>query len=146
MRYSVLLVSTGGAESLEFVDVELGEGGWEVRSALEWARVRALVADGVSQHEICPSLGNQPADGQASGRGRWAAALRARAGRLDARSVGGGDPGAVEECPQIKAPRVTEALRDDYGYAGSVDLVRKRMAALRAASGRRSARATGRDK
>ena len=57
MRYSVLLVSTGGAESLEFVDVELGEGGWEVRSALEWARVRALVADGVSQHEIVRRLG-----------------------------------------------------------------------------------------
>ena len=37
----------------------------------------------------------------------------------------------LEEWPQIKAPRVTEILRDDYGYAGSVDLVRKRLAALR---------------
>ena len=37
----------------------------------------------------------------------------------------------LEEWPQIKAPRVTEVLRDDYGYAGSVDLVRKRMAVLR---------------
>ena len=41
---------------------------------------------------------------------------------------------------------MTELLRDDYGYTGSVDLVRKRMAALRprAVSGRRSGRAIGR--
>jgi hypothetical protein len=31
----------------------------------------------------------------------------------------------------IKAPRVTEILRDDYGYRGSVDLVRKRLAQMR---------------
>jgi transposase len=37
----------------------------------------------------------------------------------------------LEEVPDIKAPRVTEILRDDYGYAGSVDLVRKRLATLR---------------
>jgi len=37
----------------------------------------------------------------------------------------------IEGWPQIKAPRVTEVLRDDYGYVGSVDLVRRRMAALR---------------
>jgi len=37
----------------------------------------------------------------------------------------------LEEWPDIKAPRVTELLREDYGYAGSVDLVRKRLAALR---------------
>ena len=37
----------------------------------------------------------------------------------------------LEEWPEIKAPRVTEILREDYGYAGSVDLVRKRLAALR---------------
>jgi transposase len=42
----------------------------------------------------------------------------------------------VADWPEIKAPRVTELLRDDYGYAGSVDLVRKRMAALRPRSGR----------
>ena len=27
----------------------------------------------------------------------------------------------VEEWPEIKAPRVTEILRDDYGYSGSGD-------------------------
>ena len=37
----------------------------------------------------------------------------------------------IEEWPEIKAPRVTEILRDDYGYDGSVDLVRKRLALLR---------------
>jgi transposase len=48
----------------------------------------------------------------------------------------------VEECPEIKAPRVTETLRDDFGYAGSVDLARKRMAALRPAGGERVAQRT----
>jgi transcriptional regulator with XRE-family HTH domain len=37
----------------------------------------------------------------------------------------------VEEWPEIKAPRVTEILREDCGYTGSVDLVRKRLATLR---------------
>jgi transposase len=37
----------------------------------------------------------------------------------------------LDEWPEVKAPRVTEVLREDYGYAGSVDLVRKRMAAMR---------------
>jgi hypothetical protein len=37
----------------------------------------------------------------------------------------------LEEWPDIRAPRVTELLRDDYGYQGSVDLVRKRLAVLR---------------
>ena len=32
-------------------------GGEEVRSALEWAQVRALAADGVSQREIAARLG-----------------------------------------------------------------------------------------
>ena len=41
----------------------------------------------------------------------------------------------LEEWPEIKAPRVTEILRDDYGYAGSVDLVRKRLAELRPRGG-----------
>ncbi len=44
--------------------------------------------------------------------------------------------------PDIKAPRVTELLRDDYGYRGSVDLVRRRMAALRSRE-ERPAQGTG---
>jgi hypothetical protein len=39
--------------------------------------------------------------------------------------------GLLEEWPEIKAPRVTEILRADYGYAGSVDMVKKRLATLR---------------
>lgn len=37
----------------------------------------------------------------------------------------------LDEVPDIKAPRVRDVLRDDYGFAGSVDLVRKRLAKLR---------------
>ena len=48
----------------------------------------------------------------------------------------------IEGWPRIKAPRVTEGLRDDYGYVGSVDLVRRRMAALRP-RGARPAQRTG---
>jgi transposase len=36
-----------------------------------------------------------------------------------------------DDWEDIKAPRVTEILRDDYGYRGSVDLVRKRLAEMR---------------
>jgi len=48
----------------------------------------------------------------------------------------------LADWPDIKAPRVTEILRDDYGYSGSVDLVRKRLAALRPRS-ERPAQKTG---
>ena len=37
----------------------------------------------------------------------------------------------IEDWPEIKAPRVAEILRADYGYVGSVDLVRRRLAVLR---------------
>jgi hypothetical protein len=37
----------------------------------------------------------------------------------------------LEEWPEIKAPRVTEILRADDGYEGSVDLVKKRLARMR---------------
>src|SRR4051812_24956359 len=51
----------------------------------------------------------------------------------------------IEDWPAIKAPRVTEILRDDYGYCGSVDLVRKRLAlCVRGPSAQRSGRAIGR--
>jgi hypothetical protein len=49
----------------------------------------------------------------------------------------------MKECPEIRAPRVTETLRDDYGYVGSVDLVRRRMAELRPPSSERVAQRTG---
>src|SRR5262245_39461140 len=37
----------------------------------------------------------------------------------------------LEEWPQIKAPRATELLREEYGYDGSVDLVKRRLRELR---------------
>jgi transposase len=37
----------------------------------------------------------------------------------------------LEQWPEIKAPRLTELLRDEHGYEGSVDLVRRRLAGLR---------------
>jgi hypothetical protein len=48
----------------------------------------------------------------------------------------------IEKWPEIKSPRVTEILRDDYGYTGSVDLVRRRLAVLRPRS-ERAAQKTG---
>jgi transposase len=39
--------------------------------------------------------------------------------------------GLLAEWPQIKAPRATELLRDEYGYEGSVDLVKRRLRELR---------------
>jgi len=113
-----------------------------VRSALEWAQVRALAADGVSQREIAARLGinrrtvarlaaaAEPPRYERAGTGSMLDPLEAVIGRL------------LKDWPEIKAPRVTEVLRDDYGYAGSVDLVRKRMAALRP-SGVRAAQRTG---
>ena len=97
----------------------------------EWAEVRALVADGVSQREIAARLGMNRRTVK-----RLAEAPRAPRYRREA-------PGSmldplmpvlrklVADFEDIRAPRVTELLREDYGYAGSVDLVRKRLAELR---------------
>jgi transposase len=103
----------------------------EVRSALEWARVRALDADGVSQREIARRLGisrntvrrlveaDEPPRYRRAPAGSMLDPLEPVMRRL------------VDGWPEIRAPRVTEILREDYGYAGSVDLVRRRLALLR---------------
>jgi transposase len=103
----------------------------EVRSAVEWAQVRAMVGDGVSQREIAGRLGiNRRTVRRLAEADELPRYERAPAGSML-------DPlepvlrGLLSDWPHIKAPRVTEILRDDYGYAGSVDLVRKRMAELR---------------
>jgi transposase len=134
---------TGGVGSLEFVDDELEKGGGEVRSALEWAQVRALAADGVSQREIAERLGiNRRTVKRLMDADEPPRYVRAPAGSIL-------DPlvpvirRLLEEVPGIRAPRVTETLRDDYGYRGSVDLVRKRMALLRPRGGERAAQRTG---
>jgi transposase len=102
-----------------------------VRSEVEWARVRAMAADGVKQREIARRLGiNRRTVKRLVEADEPPRYERAPAGSML-------DPlepvirELLNDWPEIKAPRVTEVLRDDYGYRGSVDLVRKRMAAIR---------------
>lgn len=102
-----------------------------MRSALEWAQVRAWAADGISQREIACRLGINR---------RTVARLLASEvpPRYRRAPVGSQlDPLApvlralLEEWPQIKAPRLTEILRSDYGYTGSVRLVQQHLQQLR---------------
>jgi transposase len=102
-----------------------------VRSALEWARVRALAADGVSEREIACRLGmNRRTVARLAGSVEPPRYRRPPAGsKLDPfepvlRRL-------LAEWPRIKAPRATELLRDEYGYDGSVDLVKRRLRELR---------------
>lgn len=97
---------------------------------MEWAQVQALRADGVSQREIARRLGinrrtvmrlaaaSEPPRYQREGSGSM----------LDA--FDGVLRGVLEEWPQVHAPRATEILRE-HGYAGSVDLVKRRLRELR---------------
>ena len=103
---------------------------------MDWAHVRALAADGVSQTQIAARLGiNRRTVKRLLEADEPPRYLRAPAGSmLDPLEPVIGK--LLADWPEIKAPRVTELLRDDYGYAGSVDLVRKRMAALRPSCGR----------
>lgn len=105
-----------------------------MRSTLEWARVRALVADGVSQREIAQRLGINR---------RTVARLAASDEPPRYRRMPTGsqlDPlepvlrRLLEEWPRIKAPRLTEILRAEYGYTGSVRLVQERLQRLRPSS------------
>ncbi len=102
-----------------------------MRSEVEWAQVRALAADGVSQREIARRLGIN----RRTVKRLIEASESPRYERLAEGSML--DPleavirKLIADWPQIKAPRVTEVLRNDYGFIGSVDLVRRRMAALR---------------
>jgi transposase len=103
----------------------------EVRSALEWARVRAMAADGMSQREITRRLGiNRRTVAKLMGAEEQPRYERPPSGSmLD--PLEGVLRELLEDWPDIRAPRVTEILRDDYGYEGSVDLVRRRLAQLR---------------
>ena len=113
-----------------------------MRSALEWAEVKAMAADGVSTSEIARRLGVN-----------WRTAARLVAAAEPpsySRAPTGSmlDPlepvlrDLIENFEDIKAPRVTEILREEHGYEGSVDLVRKRLATLRP-RGERPAQRTG---
>ena len=102
-----------------------------MRSALEWAQVRALVADGVAEREVARRLGmNRRTVARLARSVEPPRYRRAPAGsKLDPfepvlRRL-------LAEWPQIKAPRATELLRDEYGYDGSVDLVKRRLRRLR---------------
>jgi transposase len=122
---------------------EFEEGGEEVRSAVEWARVRALAADGISQREIAARLGINPR----TVRRLIEADEPPRYSRAPTGSII--DPfepvmrRLLDEWPEIKAPPLMEILRDDCGYAGGVDLVRKRLAVLRPRRTERAAQKTG---
>jgi transposase len=103
----------------------------EVRSEVEWAQVRALAADGVSKRQIAAALGinRRTVDRLLESPKPPRYSRAAKGSMLDPlepvlRQL-------LEEWPEIKAPRVTEILRADYGYEGSVDLVKKRLAKLR---------------
>jgi transposase len=107
-----------------------------VRSALEWAQVRTLAAEGLSQREIARRLGinrrtvirlarsDEPPQYRRAALGSQLAPLESVLRRL------------MEEWPQIKAPRVTEILRLDYGFVGSERLVREHLRRLRPATAR----------
>jgi transposase len=107
---------------------------------MEWAQVRALAADGVSKRQIAARLGiNRRTVDRLIAAPRPPRYERAPAGSML-------DPlepvlrQLLEEWPEIKAPRVTEILRDDHGYVGSVDLVKKRLAKLRPSKARAAQR------
>src|SRR3954454_13606896 len=101
-----------------------------------------MAADGVSQREIARRLGINRRTVR-----RMVEAIQAPSySRAPAGSML--DPlepvlrKLIEDFEDIKAPRVTEILRDEHGYVGSVDLVRKRLALLRPRS-ERAAQRTG---
>ncbi len=105
-----------------------------MRSALEWAQVRTLAAEGLSQREIARRLGiNRRTVIRLVGSDEPPHYRRARLGsQLDLlepvlRQL-------VEEWPQIKAPRVTEILRLEHGFGGSERLVREHLRRLRPSS------------
>src|SRR4051794_41957597 len=94
-----------------------------------------MAADGVTQREIARRLGinrrtvrrlveaSEPPRYEREAAGSMLDPLEPVIGRV------------MHECPQIRAPRVTEMLREDYGYVGAVDLVRRRVGAGRAGGG-----------
>jgi transposase len=101
-----------------------------VRSALEWAQVKAMASDGVSQRQIAARLGINrrtvrrllEAEGPPVYR---RAPVESKIDRFEPILER-----VLEEWPQIKAPRMTEVLRE-HGYDGSVDVVKRRLRVLR---------------
>jgi transposase len=102
-----------------------------VRTSVEWAQVRQLAAEGHSIRQIARRLQmNRRTVARLAGAAQPPRYRRAPTGSML-------DPlepvmrAVLADWPAIKAPRMTELLRTDYGYEGSVDLVRDRLRALR---------------
>jgi transposase len=101
-----------------------------VRTISEWAKVRELAADGVSEREIAQRL--------SMNRRTVARLARADAPPRYQRAPRGSalDPlepvirEVLAEWPKIKAPRMTEILRG-HGFEGSERIVQRRLAELR---------------
>ncbi len=101
-----------------------------MRSTLEWAQVRTMAADGVSQREIARRLGinRRTVRRMLASEDPPRYRRRPQGSKLDPlepvlRRV-------LEEWPEIKAPRMTDILRE-HGYEGSVDVVKRRLRELR---------------
>jgi transposase len=102
-------------------------------SASDWMEVSRLAEEGVSQREIARRL--------AIDRRRVARMILTgeplpvsqprRGSQLD--RLGEAIEAALCEQPNIRAPRLTELLRTEHAYGGSVDLVRRHLAQMRAA-------------
>jgi transposase len=99
---------------------------------LQWAEVRALAQEGVSQREIARRSGlNRRTVARMVATEQPPRYARASPGsQLD--PLAGAIGRALRKTPDIKAPALTKLLRDGDGYEGSVDLVRRRLAKLRA--------------
>ncbi len=112
-----------------------------MRSALEWAQAKTMEADGLSQREIARRLGinrrtvrrmldaDEPPRYHRSPLGSKLDPFEAVIRRV------------LSDWPEIKAPRMTDILRD-HGYEGSVDVVKRRLRDLRPAA-ERPAQRTG---
>jgi transposase len=102
-----------------------------VVSALEWAEIRALASDGVSQRQIAKRLGiHRRTVARALATDTPPRYIRAPAGSQLDRLMPVIER-VISDWPEIKAPRLTELLRDEHDYQGSVDLVRRKLSTLR---------------
>ena len=99
---------------------------------MEWAAIRALADDGVSQREIARRLqvNRRTVARKLSAEAPPPRYVRRPAGsQLD--SMMATFRGALADRPDIKAPQLAVLLRAAHDYGGSVDLVRRRLALLR---------------
>jgi transposase len=98
---------------------------------MDWELVQSLAARGLSQRQIAERLGiNRRTVARLVAAPEPPRYRRAPAGSIL-------DPlepmirRLVADDPGIKAPQVTQILRENFGYGGSVDLVKRRLALLR---------------